>query len=87
MICRCGRTGRAGNKGFAWTFITPEQGRSAGDVIRAFEMAGEESPPDLRQLWEAYKTKQEQEGKKVHTGGGFSGKGDIFFFFKLFIIE
>lgn len=38
-------------------------------------MAGEEPPADLRQLWEAYKTKQEQEGKKVHTGGGFSGKG------------
>ncbi|XP_077293794.1 pre-mRNA processing factor 5 isoform X2 [Arctopsyche grandis] len=74
-VHRCGRTGRAGNKGFAWTFLTPEQGRSAGDVIRAFEMAGEEPPADLRQLWEAYKTKQEQEGKKVHTGGGFSGKG------------
>ncbi|VEN47262.1 unnamed protein product [Callosobruchus maculatus] len=42
-VHRCGRTGRAGNKGFAFTFIVPEQARYAG--------------------------------KKVHTGGGFSGKG------------
>lgn len=26
-VHRCGRTGRAGNKGFAWTFITEDQGR------------------------------------------------------------
>ncbi|GBP30557.1 Probable ATP-dependent RNA helicase DDX46 [Eumeta japonica] len=74
-VHRCGRTGRAGNKGFAWTFLTPEQGRYAGDVVRAFELAGATAPLELKQLWEKYKEKQEQEGKKVHTGGGFSGKG------------
>lgn len=26
-------------------------------------------------MWQEYKTAQEAEGKKVHTGGGFSGKG------------
>lgn len=26
-------------------------------------------------MWETYKAAQEAEGKKVHTGGGFSGKG------------
>jgi superfamily II DNA/RNA helicase len=36
---RCGTTGRAGNKGFAYTFITPEQERYAGDIIRALEMS------------------------------------------------
>ena len=32
-------------------------------------------PDDLRNLWDKYKSTQEAEGKKVHTGGGFSGKG------------
>ncbi|KAF5306266.1 hypothetical protein FQA39_LY08964 [Lamprigera yunnana] len=74
-VHRCGRTGRAGNKGFAYTFITPEQEKYAGDLIRAFELASLTVPDNLRQLWDKYKTKQESEGKKVHTGGGFSGKG------------
>lgn len=74
-VHRCGRTGRAGNKGFAYTFVTPEQERYAGDIIRAFELASVAVPEALRSLWEVYKRKQESEGKKVHTGGGFSGKG------------
>lgn len=74
-VHRCGRTGRAGNKGFAWTFLTPEQGRYAGEIMRALELSGAVVPDDLRQLWEGYKSAQEAEGKKVHTGGGFSGKG------------
>ncbi|XP_064213354.1 probable ATP-dependent RNA helicase DDX46 isoform X2 [Tribolium castaneum] len=32
-------------------------------------------PDPLRALWDSYKSKQEAEGKKVHSGGGFSGKG------------
>lgn len=109
-VHRCGRTGRAGNKGFAYTFITPEQAKYSGDVIKAFELASVAVPEALRTLWENYKTKLEAEGeiddvilacnlilekvfsqllikftyfclfrcisgKKVHTGGGFSGKG------------
>lgn len=74
-VHRCGRTGRAGNKGFAWTFLTHEQGRYAGDIVRALDLSGTEVPDDLRSLWDQYKSLQEAEGKKVHTGGGFSGKG------------
>ncbi|XP_017785596.1 PREDICTED: probable ATP-dependent RNA helicase DDX46 [Nicrophorus vespilloides] len=74
-VHRCGRTGRAGNKGFAYTFITPEQERYSGDIIRAFDLAQVTVPEALRTLWDTYKAKQEAEGKKVHTGGGFSGKG------------
>ncbi|XP_061379196.1 probable ATP-dependent RNA helicase DDX46 [Danaus plexippus] len=74
-VHRCGRTGRAGNKGYAWTFLTPEQGRYAGDVLRALEAAGASPPAELRALWDKYKEAQERDGKKVHTGGGFSGKG------------
>ncbi|KAL9695417.1 hypothetical protein quinque_014702 [Culex quinquefasciatus] len=50
-------------------------GRYSGDIIRALELSGGTIPDDLRQLWETYKTTQEEQGKKVHTGGGFSGKG------------
>ncbi|KAK7869476.1 hypothetical protein R5R35_008192 [Gryllus longicercus] len=74
-VHRCGRTGRAGNKGYAYTFLTPEQERYAGDIVRAFELAVVPVPEPLRILWDRYKAKQAAEGKKVHTGGGFSGKG------------
>ncbi|CAH1405981.1 unnamed protein product [Nezara viridula] len=74
-VHRNGRTGRAGNKGYAYTFITPEQGRYAGDIVRALELSGVPVPDDVRNLWETYKAKQTAEGKKVHSGGGFSGKG------------
>uniref|UniRef100_A0A336MNI9 Probable ATP-dependent RNA helicase DDX46 n=1 Tax=Culicoides sonorensis TaxID=179676 RepID=A0A336MNI9_CULSO len=74
-VHRVGRTGRAGNKGHAWTFVNHEQGRYAGEIIRALELSNVEVPEDLRNLFEEYKTIQEASGKKVHTGGGFSGKG------------
>ncbi|ALC49742.1 CG6227 [Drosophila busckii] len=74
-VHRCGRTGRAGKKGSAYTFITPEQARYSGDIVRALELSGTPVPPDLTRLWTEYKAAQEAEGKKVHTGGGFSGKG------------
>lgn len=74
-IHRCGRTGRAGNAGVAWTFVTPEQGNFAGEIIRALELSDAKVPEELQTLWDSYKTQQEAEGKKVHTGGGFSGKG------------
>ncbi|XP_014212707.1 probable ATP-dependent RNA helicase DDX46 [Copidosoma floridanum] len=74
-VHRCGRTGRAGNKGFAYTFITTEQERYAGDIVRAHELAGVPVPDALKLMWENYKNRQEADGKKVHSGGGFSGKG------------
>uniref|UniRef100_T1P965 Probable ATP-dependent RNA helicase DDX46 n=1 Tax=Musca domestica TaxID=7370 RepID=T1P965_MUSDO len=74
-VHRCGRTGRAGKKGSAWTFLTYDQGRYAGDIIRALELSETPVPEELQKLWNEYKAGQEAEGKKVHTGGGFSGKG------------
>lgn len=89
---------RAGNKGYAYTFITKEQERFSGDIVRALELSSVPVPPDLDTMWVRYRAKQAavciyivfsniftfykvirsvflQEGKKVHTGGGFSGKG------------
>lgn len=74
-VHRCGRTGRAGNKGYAYTFLTHDQERYAGDISKAHELAGVPVPEPLKQLWEGYKARQAADGKKVHTGGGFSGKG------------
>lgn len=74
-VHRVGRTGRAGNKGCSWTFLTPDQGKYAGEIARALELSGAEVSEDLRKLWISYKETQEASGKKVYSGGGFSGKG------------
>lgn len=38
----------------AYTFLTPEQKRQAGDVLKAFELADSPIPPELKALWEEY---------------------------------
>lgn len=53
------RTGRAGNKGTAYTFITPEQVGYAGDIIKALELSESEVPENLRRWWEEYKKQAE----------------------------
>jgi len=73
-VHRCGRTGRAGRIGYAYTFLTPEQERNAGDIIRALESSGTPIPEELSLLWENYVKKMEVLGKKVKTGGGFTGQ-------------
>lgn len=49
-VHRVGRTGRAGNKGTAYTFITPEECQYASDLIRALENSGSKVPADLINL-------------------------------------
>lgn len=74
-VHRCGRTGRAGRIGHAYTFLTPEQERPAGDLVRAFESSGLPVPEDLQALWDGYRKKKEAMGEKVKTSNGFSGHG------------
>uniref|UniRef100_A0AAR2LW87 Probable ATP-dependent RNA helicase DDX46 n=1 Tax=Pygocentrus nattereri TaxID=42514 RepID=A0AAR2LW87_PYGNA len=74
-VHRAGRTGRAGNKGYAYTFITEEQARYAGDIIKALELSGSPVPPELEQLWVNFKEQQKAEGKSIKSSSGFSGKG------------
>ena len=50
------RTGRAGNHGYAYTFITPDKGRYAGDIIRALQLSAADVSDDLQKLWDDYKT-------------------------------
>ncbi|XP_060941657.1 probable ATP-dependent RNA helicase DDX46 [Limanda limanda] len=74
-VHRAGRTGRAGNKGFAYTFITQDQVRYAGDIIKALELSSSLVPPELEQLWASFKDQQKLEGKTIKSSSGFSGKG------------
>ena len=54
-VHRVGRTGRAGSKGHAITFITPDECAAAGDLIKALEnSANAEVPEELRELEELY---------------------------------
>lgn len=74
-VHRAGRTGRAGNKGYAYTFITEDQVRYAGDIIKALELSGSPVPLELEQLWASFKDQQKAEGKIIKSSSGFSGKG------------
>lgn len=74
-VHRCGRTGRAGNKGFSNTFITQEQARNAVDIMRAFELSESPVPPELQKLWDDYKETAKAEGITVKARSGFGGKG------------
>ncbi|XP_055343438.1 probable ATP-dependent RNA helicase DDX46 [Paramacrobiotus metropolitanus] len=74
-VHRCGRTGRAGNKGYAYTFITPLQERYSPDILKALELSGAEVPQDLKLIFETYKGRLAAEGKKVKGFSGFGGKG------------
>ncbi|XP_029439721.1 LOW QUALITY PROTEIN: probable ATP-dependent RNA helicase DDX46 [Rhinatrema bivittatum] len=74
-VHRAGRTGRAGNKGYAYTFITEDQARYAGDIIKALELSGMPVPQELEKLWADFKDQQKAEGKIIKKSSGFSGKG------------
>uniref|UniRef100_H2YF66 Probable ATP-dependent RNA helicase DDX46 n=1 Tax=Ciona savignyi TaxID=51511 RepID=H2YF66_CIOSA len=74
-VHRCGRTGRAGNKGYAYTFITESQARYAGEIIKALELSLTKVPDILEELWLKFKEEQKAQGKSVKTNSGFSGRG------------
>lgn len=74
-VHRCGRTGRAGNKGVAHTFITPDQVKHCGEIIKALEVSESPVLPELQKLWDDYKEKAESEGITIKKSSGFHGKG------------
>jgi len=74
-VHRVGRTGRAGNQGYSYTFITPEQDWYSGEIIKALELSESLVKQELRDLFTKYKVRMESEGKKVKSGGGFGGTG------------
>ena len=61
-IHRVGRTGRAGEKGLAYTFFTEKDAKLAPELIALLEEAGQEVPRELYDMAPARR-------------GGFSGRG------------
>jgi len=45
-------------QGFAYTFITDDQVRYAGDIIKALELSCSPVPPELEKLWATFKDQQ-----------------------------
>ena len=73
-VHRAGRTGRAGNKGTAVTFITPDQERYSLDIAKALRQSGQEVPDELQKLVDTFIEKVKA-GKEKVSGSGFGGKG------------
>ena len=73
-VHRAGRTGRAGNKGTAVTFITEEQDRYSLDIAKAMRQSGQEVPDDVQNLVNSFLEKVKA-GKEKVSGSGFGGKG------------
>ena len=76
-VHQVGRTGRAGNKGFAYTFVnSANEEKYAPIVTRALSEAGqsENISEGLKQLSDNFKKKVEK-GEARYAGSGFKGKG------------
>lgn len=65
-IHRIGRTGRAGAKGTAYTFFTPDNARSAKELVGILRKTGQEINPRLLELLDA---------RGGGRGGGRGGRG------------
>merc|ERR1711988_1955359 len=64
-VHRIGRTARAGEKGTAYTFLTPSDNRKARDIVTVMENTGLAPAPELLQL----------AGRGMRNGGFRKGKG------------
>jgi ATP-dependent RNA helicase DDX46/PRP5 len=73
-VHRCGRTGRAGAKGTAVTFIGPDEERYAPDLCKALRESGRPVPADLASLAELHAQKRRDGTAQAH-GSGFGGSG------------
>ncbi|PVU85548.1 hypothetical protein BB559_006956 [Furculomyces boomerangus] len=77
-VHRVGRTGRAGNKGSAVTFITKDQGRYAIEIIKSLQSSGVSVPPEVQALADDFLEDVRMGNIKYyneHSSGGFGGKG------------
>lgn len=73
-VHRVGRTGRAGQKGTAYTFITGKQSAYASDIAKALKASDLAIPDALQHLVEEHQ-KKVKEGLAHTSSSGFGGKG------------
>lgn len=74
-IHRIGRTGRAGETGTAYTFLTTEHTRLASKIIKILQDAGQEVPPKLEDLARAIPPKGPPPKGGMRGGYGYGGRG------------
>jgi len=74
-VHRVGRTGRAGHKGLAITFITPEECQYAGEIIKALKLSRKEVPEPLEELDRLYRQKVDRGEIERYKPKGFVGSG------------
>lgn len=69
------------SQGYAYTFITEDQVRYAGDIIKALELSGSLVPPELEQLWASFKDQQKAvRGRVSDTQNyGYYGRDERYF--------
>ncbi|KAF8975786.1 hypothetical protein BGZ46_008853 [Entomortierella lignicola] len=74
-VHRVGRTGRAGEKGTAYTLITEKDDRFAGDLVRNLEEFGQTVSPDVMKI--AMQNPRFRKSRQFMGGrGGRGGRGD-----------
>eukprot|EP01138_Halocafeteria_seosinensis_P009376 gb/GECG01009581.1/.p1 GENE.gb/GECG01009581.1/~~gb/GECG01009581.1/.p1 ORF type:complete len:1041 (+),score=200.89 gb/GECG01009581.1/:1-3123(+) len=73
-VHRVGRTGRAGKKGTAYTFITPEEAQYAPDLVKALRENKQDVPEELQKLANDHNQKVKK-GEARKRRSGYSTKG------------
>jgi len=74
-VHRVGRTGRAGKKGTAITFISPDEEKYAPELVKALQAAKQTIPDDLQKLSDSFIEKVKKGDAKWNTFKVRQGKG------------
>lgn len=74
-IHRIGRTGRAGKKGYAFTFITEEEDKFAEDIIKALQISNAKVPEDLKNMHRKFEEKVQRGEARKYKNKNLSGRG------------
>uniref|UniRef100_A0A7S2MDB2 RNA helicase n=2 Tax=Octactis speculum TaxID=3111310 RepID=A0A7S2MDB2_9STRA len=76
-VHRVGRTGRAGKKGTAYTFISKDEEQYAPLLVKALTQAKQEIPTPLQEMADAFRKKIDA-GDARWASSGFGGSGFTF---------